>query len=684
MKFFLQRASATGENRKTSRMVISINRSNPTVETLVELIKQIRPGYFRNTKDAEQRFNSVLFHLQSDPVLLNTLKKVFQTQFSNTNVVPAVTESGLVSSRGFLQELLIKLKHKLLPPLLEEDDLLFVINHVFYGHHDYIWVGEIDRKLWVRFFELLGFQIDLTEYKILGQLNQALHLLCQRVVTLGLEKEIIGALPYIEYQQYAFVKLDRALQIYLMIYKNNASELSVKESMHNFTSILNECKQTVKVISEQRRLKGTSLSQTYILFRLEQHLARIELITQVLTKDEHYNLETFVEFFIQTIYYEKRKNSIREFLNANFAFLAYQITEHGSKKGETYITTSRKEFWFLIKSALGGGIIISFTAIIKNLLGKIAMAPFWQGFSYSINYFLGFQMLHETRMTLATKQPAFTASALVNSFGQKTEANRVDLHNVAITIARTIRSQIASFAGNLVMVFPFTFILAGLYYSVTGHFLVGGEEAHKLLVAQHPYRSLSLLYACFTGFFLFLSGLVAGYVENHVNYGKIGQRLKFHPVFKNTFPPKRLASLTNYVEKNLGAVAGNLALGFFLGMAGFIGKIFGIPFDIRHITIAAGNTAIGYFAVGKSESPLFLTEVMIGVLMIGLFNFLVSFFLAFLVASRSRNIKLSDYPNLLIILVRFFKRYPADFVRPPKKLRNPNDLSTHRKRVSES
>jgi site-specific recombinase len=281
--------------------------------------------------------------------------------------------------------------------------------------------------------------------------------------------------------------------------------------------------------------------------------------------------------------------------------------------------------------------------------------------------------MHETRTTLATKQPAFTASALVNSFGA-TNNSRADLHKVAITIARTIRSQLASFAGNLLMVFPLTFLLAGLYHSVTGQFVVGGKDAHELLVSQHPFRSFSLLYACFTGFFLFLSGLIAGYVENHINYGKIAQRLKFHPVFKNTLKPQRLERLTTYVEKNFGALSGNLALGFFLGMAGFFGKIFGVPFDIRHITISAGNTGIAFFAVGRDESTGFLLTVFFGVLLIGLLNFLVSFSLAFLVAARSRGVRLRDYPDLFFILGRFFKKYPADFIRPPKNLRNPDDL----------
>jgi site-specific recombinase len=224
------------------------------------------------------------------------------------------------------------------------------------------------------------------------------------------------------------------------------------------------------------------------------------------------------------------------------------------------------------------------------------------------------------------------------------------------------------------MVFPLTFLFAGLYHSITGDFIIGGKKAHELLESQHPLKSLSLLYACFTGFFLFASGLIASYVENHINYGRVAERLKHHPLFKNTLPPRRLQRLTSYVEDNFGALIGNLALGFFLGMAGFFGNIFGLPFDIRHITISAGNTGIAYFAVGKNESTAFLLTVLGGVLLIGLLNFLVSFALAFLVAARSRGVRLRHYPDLFVILGRFFKRYPADFIRPPKTLRDPNDL----------
>jgi site-specific recombinase len=204
--------------------------------------------------------------------------------------------------------------------------------------------------------------------------------------------------------------------------------------------------------------------------------------------------------------------------------------------------------------------------------------------------------------------------------------------------------------------------------------LLDGKAAHHVLVEQHPYLSFSLMYACFTGFFLFLSGLIAGYVENGINYGRVNERLKNHPVFKNTLSHKKLQKVTGYVTDNLGALVGNISLGFFLGMAGFFGHIFGVPFDIRHITIAAGNSAIAYYTQGNSETPTFLLTVFGGVLLIGLLNFLVSFSLAFMVAIKSRGVRLKDYPEMLTVMGKFFIKFPTDFFFPPKYPREVDEV----------
>jgi site-specific recombinase len=652
--------------REAETPVIKIDSIYRGLDYLVELVKQVRPSRATNYKEAELKFKALLYQLQNDKKALFSLRKALLSQFLNSNFVPALTESGMPESRGFLQELIKKVKHRVLPPLLDPENLLYVINHVFYKKDDNIWVEKIDRDLWIDFFNLLGIQISVTNENTLRQLNESLHLLIQRTVTLGLEKEIMGNYLKINYQEYSFFLLDVAVQDYLSLYNKKAPQSEISDAVTKIVDGIKKCRQTIDDVNEQRKKNGTSLSQTYILIRLEQHLERLLVITDVLGNHHHFNAERFLDYFIQVITYEKKKNSISEFLSANLSFLAFKITEHGGRRGKKYITSTREDYLSMLKSSMGGGFIVSFTALIKNLITKVPMPPFWLGFSYSINYAIGFQLMHETNTTLATKQPAYTASAIAASLDYFKENRKPDMYALAITIARTSRTQLASFFGNLIIVFPLAYVLAAIYHFITGHYLLDSNAAVHMLEEQHPFRSLSILYACFTGLALFLSGLIAGYVENGINYGKVGERLKNHPVFKNTLPPEKLEKVTSYVENNMGALVGNVALGFFLGMAGFFGKIFGIPFDIRHITIASGNSAMAYYTTGNTPGHAFLLTVFAGVLLIGLFNFLVSFALAFFVAVRSRGVRLRDYPELAAVVTKFFIKFPLDFVFPPK------------------
>ena len=127
------------------------------------------------------------------------------------------------------------------------------------------------------------------------------------------------------------------------------------------------------------------------------------------------------------------------------------------------------------------------------------------------------------------------------------------------------------------------------------------------------------------------------------------------------------------MEKHFGSLMGSIALGFFLGFSGVLGKIFGIPFDIRHITIAAGNTAIAVYGLGLDQIPSwFMLAVFGGVLGIGLMNFLVSFSLAFVMAVKSRGIHLSQYPRLIRTIGWYFLRHPKDFILPP--VENPDPV----------
>jgi site-specific recombinase len=649
---------------KQQAVVLPLHSPSRSLEFLAELIDKIRPDTPKDFIQAELRFKALLYQVSNDKSSLFSLRKALLSQFLKTKIVAALTESGIVSSRGFVQELLTKLKHKFLPELQAPDNFLFVINKIFHNKTDYTWVEGIDNNLWVQFFEMLGIQINLTEPSLIKQLQQSLQILSYRITNLGLEKEVTQRYDNFEDAVYPFLEQNRLINEYLFM-KPSMDTGNQRILFANINEALHNCNQSIQWIRDQRIAYGTSLAQTYIITRLQQQIDRMFIIMDVLDMDCSFNTERFVTYFKTVVHNENRKNSVKEFLSENTGYLAYQIAEHGGRTGEKFISTTRAEFWRMFQSAVGGGIIISFIGIIKNLLNRVAAAPFWQGFLYSANYSLGFILIQDTGSTLATKQPAYTANNVASSFDVQKTGDLPDLRNLAITIGKVSRTQLASFAGNLIIVFPLTYFLAMLFFEATGVKIAAGQAAHKLLTDQQPFHSLAWLYACFTGFFLFASGIIAGYVENYIVYGKVGERLRNSTAFKYSFGEKRRYKIIHYIENNLGALTGNIALGFFLGMAGFIGKTFGIPFDIRHITISAANTAIGFFGLDHNISSKELWYTIFGVMGIGFLNFAVSFGMAFFVAVKSRGIHLRDYPEFIGILWRYIKKYPRDFVKAP-------------------
>ncbi|MEP6674654.1 MAG: hypothetical protein ABJA78_05855 [Ferruginibacter sp.] len=672
LRLLKRRKEISSTPEKKQARVLPINSPNRSLDFLVDLIKKIRPDRHKNIEQAELKFKALLFQLSQDKSVLFSLRKSLLSQFLHTNIVIALTENGIVSSRGFVQELMSKLKHKILPALQSQDNFLYVINKVFHKKHDYMWVEAVDRELWIQFFDILGIQVNLTESSLIRQMNQSLQILSYRITTLGLEKELTQRYENFEDAVYPFLEQNRLINEYLRVGNGNIE--TQRMLLDDITETLHNCNQSLQWIREQRRTHGTGLAQTYVLTRLQQQLDRLFIILDVLDHDNAFNTERFVGYFCTVVKNENRKNSLREFLSENTGYLAYQIAEHGGRTGEKYITTTRKEYRRMFWSAAGGGIIISFIALIKNLLTKLKLAPFWQAFLYSSNYSLGFILIQDTGSTLATKQPAYTANNVASSFDAKKSGEHPDLRNLAITVAKVSRTQLASFAGNLVIVFPLTYLLAWLFFAVTGTKIAEGEAAHKLLTDQQPFHSLAWLYACFTGFFLFASGLIAGYVENYVLYGKMTDRIRHLNSFRNSFSEKWQYKILHYVENNLGALVGNIALGFFLGMAGFFGHIFGIHFDIRHITISAGNTAIGFFGLNHAVPFKEIMYTILGVFGIGFLNFAVSFGLAFFVAVKSRGIHLREYPEFIGILFRYIKKYPSDFIRPHSSSRKAEQL----------
>jgi site-specific recombinase len=650
--------------------VLHIGDKKAGLAFLVSFFSAIRPS--RNKKDPAGNLQNMLLQMDVHPILLSNLHNALISQLIQTDLSPALTESGIPIANGFWPEFFGRLRHKIIPSLQTENDFLYVISTIFYRSGDYQWVEAVPHDQWKLFFESIGLAFSVDDKHILLQLMQSLKILSFQIANLGLEKEVRKHLAIQNLDENPFLnQIELVQQIEKSFIEGDVDTLETASvRLH---TLAGRCIDSIEYIRQNHSISGTSIHQTYVLLILSNKLGRIELITDILDGNSKFNSDNFISFFKMLVRNENTKNSIRAFLSQSLGYVAYQIAEHKGSKGSHYITSTKKEYGKMTWSAMKGGGITAFIAIVKNMLTAIELPIFWHGFAYSMNYSIGFLLIDATGSTLATKQPAFTASAVASTLDTKGNTYKPNLYNLAITVARVSRSQIASFIGNLLIVFPGAFLIAWVYDLITKTKILEGEKAMAMLESQHPWHSLSLLYACNTGVFLFLSGIIAGYVQNKILYGRIGERIKKHPLWRSGASPEKRVRMANFIEKNGGAMIGNISLGFMLGMSSIVSKFLGFPFDIRHITISAGNVSIALYGLGIRNVPVaYLTVIFFGVLAIGFINFLVSFSLAFIVAVKSRGVRLKDYPEFLGILGRYFIKKPLDFIRPRRQLSVPD------------
>lgn len=616
--------------------------------------------------DLRDGFDSLTALMDADPAFADKVSLSIVRLLQDAELVPMLTESGMAPSASLGKELFARLRHKMLPPLRSERDLRDVLARLLPRPDDHRWVSGAGREAWADFFARIRMGTGVTRRSVARQVWQALGILSVRLAHLGCEPEFSRSLPFgSNPSESPFLTQQSRLSEFLEAHRagQNADPGPAADALRR---TLSGCSDAIFHVRSLIPERGAGLEQTYLLFQAEKILERMGLLLDTVDGRGHVDTLLMADHFISVVRNEKTRDSIRALLSQAVGQLAYQIAEHKGRRGDSYITTTRREYLSMLGSAMKGGLIISFVALGKNLLSRLALAPFWQGFAYSLNYSMGFVAIDRTGSTLATKQPAYTANAVAGSIDLRKAHSSDPSETLVANLVRVSRSQFASFTGNLMVVFPCTWLLAAAWDRLTGTPLASGEKALALLADQHPFESMALLYACNTGVCLFLSGLFAGYVQNRMRYGRISERIKQHPGLTGRFSHRTLRRLSQFMDEHAGALAGSVTLGFMLGMAGMLGRFFGIPFDIRHITISAGNLSIGLYGLGWEAVPRgYLIAVLLGVLAIGFLNFMVSFSLAFYVALRSRGLHLQDLPRLLRHLGREFLRRPLDFVRPP-------------------
>ena len=349
--------------------------------------------------------------------------------------------------------------------------------------------------------------------------------------------------------------------------------------------------------------------------------------------------------------------------------ISYEITQHTAKTGERYITENRKEYFNMFKASLGGGFIVGILCVIKILLSKVDTSYFGYAFIYSMNYAIGFIMIYVLGFTLATKQPAMTASALIKALeeGVLQQGKNAEKYKAfAVLFARVFRSQFIAFVGNVVMAFPVS--LLGIWLiDYFFQYNIAASKWEHLLVDLSPIHSLAIFHAAIAGLFLFLSGIISGSISNRDKHNQVYFRITEHPFLKRNLGKTRTKKLADLYEKRWAAIVSNFWFGVFMGSTGSIGLFLGLNLDIRHITFGSGNLALALYGANYEVGYWMLFWGIFGIGIIGLVNFIVSFSLSLGLAFRSRAISLFELRFVTGSIWNHFKSRPISFFFPTEK-----------------
>ncbi len=626
---------------------------------LMRLVRQIRPGLIGATSNPNVNLLKLIDELKSSPHLTMLIQARLEELLLTRDYVFALTETGLTLESGVFSEVYKRIEYKLLPKALDENDVLALLTTLFDSPSDDVWFEKLNHE---KLLELLALILpDRARFieALEPQMLVSLEILSVRLAGLGYDPLVSRRLKERPEFQSAFLETTRQVNK-LIEGGRGASHKALGEQ-------LTICSQGVKWIRSRRGVDGASLALTFRLVRIQQVIRRMKMVLEVIEAiDGEWSPRPGLALFREIAIAEMRRFDLGEFLKQNLELLAYQITEHTGRAGEHYITKSRVEWRGMFRSAAIGGLVVAGMALVKVLISKMSMPPLPEALAYGSWYALGFVFIHFIHGTLATKQPAMTASALATSMDEaKTSLEAVK--SLSEVVIRTIRSQMVALFGNFVLALVLA-LAAGFVLYLLKIPLMNEEKAMAMLKSLHPWKSGSMWYAAIAGVCLFISGLLAGMADNWFIFNSVGARLKASKILSRLVGPHNLHRTIQVIDHNLGFLVGNISLGFLLGSMASIGNITGLPLDIRHITFASASLGLSVTSLNFQVPIMVIFWTVLSVVLMGFINLGVSFSLSLFVAVRSRGIRFSQTSQLLRLLYIRFRANPWEFFVPPREV----------------
>jgi site-specific recombinase len=566
-----------------------------------------------------------------------TIRSAFREFWSHHSYVRVISEAGLPEEAFLIGELLARALRHLLPVDEVDGDLYVLMDSLGLKEADARWLGSLPDDLVASWAEIFR----PSHVSILASCK----MLALRAANVALSRDLIVFADDEDITKSGFFNLPAVVDHVV----RHPEDINLWEKQRA------ACEEQLQTVNQLLANRGSSANLIFRVRLLRSLLGRIQ---QVITlegrgSDARKLAITIVHGFAS-------QRGITSVLLASTRRLARSVIERTGRAGGHYIAQDAAQWRLMGLGAVMAGVITSFTALFKYALAAHIHAPMILALAHSLNYVVSFLLMQAGGFLLASKMPAVTAATLVDAMEDPEKDHMASVRAISQT-------QFIVTISNLVGAIPVSIAIDRLFQVVRGHPFLTAEEAEHGVHMVLPHASGTIVFAIITGVFLWISSLATGWTANYLALHKMATAISKSLRIRDRLGAERAARLAHWVKHHAPGSAGFIVLGFLLGAVPILFELFGIPLEVRHVTLQAaslGYALDGNWIYGQMHWPD-AVMALVGIGFIGVLNIATSFTLSFLLARRARNIGEAESRRFLREVGREIRARPFSFFLPP-------------------
>lgn len=631
---------------------------------LLALLDWIR-GDRRDVAAAASRVRLMLDLLRASPARTERLRAFWATLGDTVDATVLLADFGFAPRPAFFSELLQRLRLKLLPATPETTDAAELFALALPGSFDADWLGALDRETLATLGTLL------TRASPLPGLTRWQHLLLEALTYCGSQILAAGLSAEMRQRMDAAALEDRPFHALITDVQalreacaaQPRDPRAVAQAAEQLRQRLDACRRAALSVYDHLESHGISVGLVFLVRQVRARVLRMrELLDALLSEDRPAEAARLLGRLAQT---GRERLSLRALFAANSSLLAAKVAQRNAETGSHYITRTAAEYRAMLAKAAGGGAVLGLTTLLKFAVLSLGLSAFWGGFWAGMNYAASFVLIYLLHFTVATKQPAMTAPALVARLREAQDD--AGIGRFVDEVTHLVRSQVAAVIGNVLAVAPAVMLLMGMLHWAHGLAPLDADHAREVL--DHlTLLGPTALFAAFTGLLLFASSVIAGWVENAFVLARIESALRHNPRITRVLGQRRANAWAEFARRHVSGLAANVSLGLLLGLVPAFAAFFGLGLDVRHVTLSMGQVTAAAMTLGREAltSPA-LWWCLAAVPVTGLLNVTVSFWCAFRLALAAQGVGAVERERIRAAIRARLRQAPRSFLLPARE-----------------